>query len=519
MTTAPSRVKNPYPGLRPFEEDESDLFFGREKQTDELLRRLGRARFLAVIGTSGSGKSSLVRAGLLPALRGGLLTAAGSRWRVALLRPGGDPIDSLASALHAALYPDGSDDRLLVEMLGITLRRSSLGLVEATRQSHLAPHENLLIVVDQFEELFRFGHAWTQSAMENPAAAFVHLLLEAVRQSEVLIYVLITMRSDFLGDCAQFRDLSEVVNEGLYLIPRMTRDQLRLAITAPSAVDGAGMAPRLLQQLLNDVNDDPDQLPVLQHALMRTWHNWQSKRGESTAIDLEDYEATGGMAQALSRHADEAWEELSQDAAGPSKGLAKRLFQCLTEKGPDNREVRRPTRLRDLCLILCADANTVRTIIERYREEDRAFLMPPRRVPLDENTVVDDGGRLRLLLDPPPKPFPFADEALVRDCTGASQRPPGWKVEAKQPCGTIPSCSWLWSGARPPNRLRPGRNDMTPGSPWPHISWIAAYRIESRKPEDKRQRSESKRNLAGGRRKRNERRLRMAADASGFTAF
>ncbi len=386
---APPRIKNPYPGLRPFEADESDLFFGRETQTDDLLRRLGCSRFVAVVGTSGSGKSSLVRAGLLPALRGGFLLASGSHWRIAVLRPGGSPIESLASALHAAIYPDAGGDRFVEEMLEITLRRSSLGLVEAAHQARLEAHENLLIVVDQFEELFRFGQVWAQSATQNSAAPLVHLLLEAVRQSEIPVHVMITMRSDFLGDCAQFRDLSEAINDGLYLIPRMTRDQLRLAITAPAAVCGTAMTPRLVQQLLNDVNDDPDQLPVLQHALMRTWNKWQNKVGDSDTIDVGDYEATGGMAEALSRHANEIWEELSDDPAGANKELAKKMFQCLTEKGPDSREVRRPTPFRDLCRVLAADSSLVKSIIEHYRDDDRAFLTPPRLTPLDEGSVID----------------------------------------------------------------------------------------------------------------------------------
>jgi WD40 repeat protein len=382
-------MKNPYPGLRPFEEGESDLFFGRESQTDELLRRLGRSRFVAVVGTSGSGKSSLVRAGLLPALRGGSLVAAGSHWRIAVLRPGGDPINSLGLALHVSLYSNSIQDHYVREMLETTLCRSSLGIVEAVRQARLDPHENLLIVVDQFEELFRFrpvGARWTP---RDSAAGFVHRLLDAVRQRNIRIYVLITMRSDFLGDCAQFRDLSEVINDGLYLIPRMTRDQLRLAIKAPAAVDGVGMTPRLVQELLNDVNDDPDQLPVLQHALMRTWHEWQNKLGGPMPIDLEDYKAIGSMAEALSRHADEAWEQLSDDAPSCKKQLAKKLFQCLTEKGPDNREMRRPTRLLDLCRILGTDEDVVRTVVEHYREEDRAFLMPPCHMVLDENSFID----------------------------------------------------------------------------------------------------------------------------------
>jgi WD40 repeat protein len=389
MIIARSVIKNPYPGLRPFEESDSDLFFGRETQTDELLRRLGRSRFLAVIGTSGSGKSSLVRAGLLPALNGGMLTTAGSHWRIAVLRPGGDPIESLASALGPALYPNPLEGLGDGAMLETTLRRSSLGLVEAVRQARLPDHENLLVVVDQFEELFRFRQTVAMSSELDPAANLVHLILEAARQSKIPIYVLITMRSDFLGDCARFRDLSETINDGLYLIPRMTRDQLRLAITAPAAVNGVSMTPRLVQQLLNDVNDDPDQLPVLQHALMRTWNQWQNAVTGSHSIDLVEYEATGGMAESLSRHANEAWEELSDDISGPNKELAKKMFQCLTEKGPDNREVRRPKHLRDLCRILAAEEDVVRGVIERFREAERAFLMPPQGTPLKEYSVID----------------------------------------------------------------------------------------------------------------------------------
>jgi hypothetical protein len=143
-------------------------------------------------------------------------------------------------------------------------------------QQRLAADENLLLVVDQFEELFRFQ---SMSGGEE-AAAFVNLLLEAARSRTASIYVVLTMRSDFLGDCAQFRDLPEAINDGQYLIPRMSRSQRRQAIVGPVAVGAAArgqpvaMTPRLVQCLLNDVGDNPDQLPVLQHALMRTWDTW-----------------------------------------------------------------------------------------------------------------------------------------------------------------------------------------------------------------------------------------------------
>src|SRR5438034_319879 len=158
MTPATVPRFNPFPGLRPFLAEEDYLFFGREEQTAELLSLLRRSRFLAVLGTSGSGKSSLVRAGLLPSLYGGIMTQAGSEWRVALFRPGHDPIGNLARALSAKSVFGGDDEDRNVQrtITEATLRRSALGLVEATRQARMAAHENLLVVVDQFEEIFRF---------------------------------------------------------------------------------------------------------------------------------------------------------------------------------------------------------------------------------------------------------------------------------------------------------------------------------------------------------------------------
>jgi ABC-type glutathione transport system ATPase component len=157
-----SRLERPFPGLRPFETEESIFFFGREAQTAELLRRLSESRFLAVTGDSGCGKSSLVYAGLLPALHRGYLVNATTRWRVATLRPGNDPI----SALAAALAKKGALDALDQEKLRSLLKNGSGGLADAVRQAGFASGESLLVVADQFEELFRF-------ATENPAATAV----------------------------------------------------------------------------------------------------------------------------------------------------------------------------------------------------------------------------------------------------------------------------------------------------------------------------------------------------------
>ncbi len=379
---------NPFPGLRPFESNEEHLFFGRDGQSDDLLRRLRRSRFLAVLGTSGSGKSSLVRAGLLPSLYGGIMTQAGSAWRVALFRPGHDPIGNLARALSSKSVFGGSDEERDVQttITQAILRRSGLGLVEAARQARMPAHENLLVVVDQFEEIFRFRRTTKKDGAEDEAAAFIKLLLEAKNQSDVPIYVVITMRSDFLGDCAQFRDLPEAINDGQYLIPRMTRDERREAIVGPVAVGGGDISPRLVNRLLNDVGDNPDQLPILQHALMRTWDFWMHRRRDGEPLDLQDYEAVGTMTDALSRHADEAYNDLADDR---SRLIAEKLFKNLTEKGPDNREIRRPSRVKEICAIAEASPAEVIAVIELFRQPGRSFLMPPSIVELNAESLID----------------------------------------------------------------------------------------------------------------------------------
>jgi hypothetical protein len=387
VETVRSALANPFPGLRPFRQAEADLFFGRDRQSDELVRRLAGKRFLAVLGTSGSGKSSLVRGGLLPSLEGGLMAEAGTHWLMAILRPQDDPIGFLARALvEAGVLTDrelpGDAAAGVVET---TLRRSSLGLVEVARLARLEPHENLLILVDQFEELFRFADLATERGTDDEAKSFVKLLLAAA-ETDVPVYVVITMRSDFLGDCDRFPGLPEAITDSPYLTPRPTRDELQAAITGPVGVRGGRIAPALVQRLLNDVGDDPDQLPILQHALMRAWDHWQHDDPDTRPIDLSDLEAIGGMAEALSQHAEEAYGSLAGER---ERTIAERLFKCLTEKGHDNRELRRPTPLSRVAAIASVDPAEVVRVVDVFRAPGRSFLMPPHDVELDADSVID----------------------------------------------------------------------------------------------------------------------------------
>ena len=376
------QIRNPFPGLRPFEFGDNHLFFGRDEQTTELTTRLRKNRFVAVVGTSGSGKSSLVRAGLLPELLSGTMAAAGSSWETAIMRPGGDPLTNLANAIvEADLYDPEEED--INSQVRATLTRSGLGLVEAMRQSDLPEGANFLLVVDQFEEIFRFRRS--DDATDEQAAFFVNLLLEASAQADLPLYIIITMRSDFLGECSQFPRLADTVNEGEFLIPRLNRDQRKEAIVGPVKVAGGGITDRLLLRLLNDIGDDPDQLPILQHALMRTWDLYEAQ-GADGELDLEHYNSTGGMTEALSRHADEVYSEQPDNE---HRRLAEKLFKSLTEKVDANRGIRRPMALSELLDICGGEEDHLRDVIDSFRRTGCTFLMPAGESAITLKTIID----------------------------------------------------------------------------------------------------------------------------------
>jgi len=384
-------ISNPFPGLRAFEEDEDVLFFGREKQVDELVTKLRTTRFIAVVGSSGSGKSSLIKSGLIPSLQSGFMSGAGSSWRICSFRPGNNPIVNLVDALvtPGVLNEIENSDQLETQkaITESTLRRSSSGIVEVYKQSGISKNNNLLILVDQFEEIFRFSKFESDSKDgKRDSIAFINLLLRATSQKDFPVYIVFTMRSDFLSDCTAFRGLPEAINSGNYLVPRMTREERKEAITGPIAVANGKISQRLLNLLLNDVGDNPDQLPILQHSLMRTWDLWKKKGKSEGEIDFVDYEAIGTMQNALSQHAEEAYSELTTER---ERTICENIFKALTDKGSDSRGIRRPSSMSDLCEISNASFEEVAHVIEIFRKPGRAFLMPPINISLTESSIID----------------------------------------------------------------------------------------------------------------------------------
>ena len=383
------QTANPFPGLRPFNIDESHLFFGREGQSDEVLLKLSKNRFVGIIGPSGSGKSSFIYCGVMPILYGGFLTDASPNWEVIVTRPGAGPIDNMAEALlknnKEYTSSEVEEKKIKRTIFSTLLRSSSLGLVEAIEQTRRNADVNYLVLVDQFEELFRFKDSHDANSI-NETLAFVNLLIEAANYPDAPIYVAVTMRSDFIGDCAQFPELTRKINDSHYLIPQLTRDQKRKAIEGPMAVGGAKIAPRLVQQLLNDLGDNPDQLPILQHALMRTWSYWSSYRDfADEAVDLKHYEAIGTMSEALSMHANEAFDELTEE----QKHVCEILFKAITEKRGENFGIRRPTRLNEIAAIADVSENEIIDVVDKFREPGRSLLTPSHGTQLHSKSMID----------------------------------------------------------------------------------------------------------------------------------
>jgi energy-coupling factor transporter ATP-binding protein EcfA2 len=374
-------VQNPFVGLRPFESGDSLYYFGRKQQTRALLKQLHANRFVAVVGSSGCGKSSLVRAGLIPNLEAGFMVQDRDLWKIAIFKPGDSPLRNLAAAMVSAGGVPGTAEATPA-LLERMRRQGSQALVQQARSIPDGDENNLLIVVDQFEELFRFQQDRTTQVREE-AADFVASLLNLAAQKETPIYVVLTMRSDFLGHCDAFQGLPEAMNNSQYLVPRLTRQQRREAIMGPIRLAAANMTPRLLDRLLNEALDTRDDLPVLQHVLMRTWNVWaQDGKGP---IDLEHYEKTGTIQQALSIHADEALTGLDEE----SLKIARRMFQALTETDGANRRIRRPAYLHQLAAV-CGKRvapESIMSLIQRFNAEERNFLVLSSAIAHDDPLI------------------------------------------------------------------------------------------------------------------------------------
>lgn len=383
-----SQLKNnPFPGIRNFDVSEHDLFFGRERQISEIIEKLHERRFISVIGASGSGKSSLIRAGVIPELFNLNRTRSDSEWlEYVIFRPGDSPIKNLGSAIFDVFRNSNYKSDYSLEDINAILASSPSGIVNVLSGINLDKTKKIIIVIDQFEEIFRYHQARKDIYSKETIGRFIELLLNARQDSNYKIYITLIMRSDFIDDCAEYKLLFDLIKEGNYLVPKMNEEELIKAVTKPILLSSAKISDRLVERLISDVNTEQEQLPILQHSLMRTWNFWNSTESFDNPIDIPHYEAIGTVNHALSIHGEEVFNSLPNDR---SKQITEKVFKALTELGPDGRGIRRPTTLGEICQLANAGEDEVADIAELFRNDSCAFLMPASNITLEHDTVLD----------------------------------------------------------------------------------------------------------------------------------
>jgi hypothetical protein len=389
-----SQRRTPYVGLLPFQDADRHFFFGRDRHVDELLKRIARQdqHFVAIVGESGCGKSSVVRAGMIPQLRTGRLVEAGSNWRSITFTPGRtNPFAAFAAALSETIAEPCHteiENELRAGNMGALLRDVGKSLsVEPGQETRW------LVVVDQFEELFDQGI--------EPAAArdFVRSLLASVDESN--IYVAITLRAERVGDCARFDRLSKAVFGGLYLVPPLEISELRQAIRGPAAIFGFEVAEELVTRLIDDpLRRDRDYLPLMQQTLVRIWEvAWQVCNFDPAAprvLTLNSYRKASGSDQSdefdvrkpLGCELDELYAQLcspsgsSVAAPVPMDIAIERVFRQFVLTPSNERagahSVRSMATLGELSQLLEPltgnGMNAAKAVVDQFRKAD--FLIP-----------------------------------------------------------------------------------------------------------------------------------------------
>jgi WD40 repeat protein/DNA-binding SARP family transcriptional activator len=377
----------PYKGLDFFDEVDADLFFGREDLTAQLVRRVrdclapddGGGRVLTVIGASGSGKSSIVRAGLIPALKGKRFPGdAQSAWPAFLgpihvITPTAHPLEALALSLTRAAESVTATATLMED------------LAHDPRSLHLAATcmaQPMLLVVDQFEELFSLCHA------EGERKAFVDNLLYAAQAAGPTL-VIIVLRADYYAQCAPYENLRQALCRRQLYIGAMPVEALRRAIEEPARSGGWVLEPGLVEVLLRAVGDEPGALPLLSHALLETW---RQRRGG--ALTLAGYEASGGVHGAIARTAEALFGQLTPE----QQAVTRHIFLQLTEPGIDQGDLltldtRRRAGLAELTPHP-EDAGVVRTVLERLADA-RLITIAQETVEVAHEALIREWTRLR----------------------------------------------------------------------------------------------------------------------------
>jgi WD40 repeat protein/serine/threonine protein kinase/DNA-binding SARP family transcriptional activator len=372
-------TENPYKGLQAFAETDADDFYGRDSLVDELVAAVGDHRLVAVVGPSGIGKSSVVKAGLIPALRKGALPRS-EQWVISDMFPGSYPFEEAAAALLRVAVERPDD---LVEELA----RDELGLRRVAKRI-LPPGSELLLVVDQFEELF------TLTAEEEMRRRFLDGLTALAADARSRMRVVVTLRADFLDHPLRYPEFGEQLREGMVAVTAPSEDELAQAIERPAKRVGVRFEPGLVSRIVADVHERPGALPLLQYALTELF-----AARTSDMLTAEGYVSTGGVVGALGRRAEELYARL--DPTG--RAACRQVFLRLVSVDRAAQDTRRRVRRRELRQ-LELEPDALEAILVRYGKHrllsfDREPLTRTPTVEVAHEAILSQWDRLRAWIE------------------------------------------------------------------------------------------------------------------------
>ena len=380
---AENRNFNPFPGLRPFSSEESDWFFGRDVEMEEIYTKLLNNRFITLIGSPGCGKTSLINCGVIPLVRHHHIDGE-SQWRIISFRPGNDPMGNLAIAISEELSASGQSHTDW-KTIQSELFDNPDGIGAALRRFISNPQEKVLLVIDQFEELFRLAAKGKKEIVAASVAKFVGLMVDVINQPDENIFSIISLRSDFIGDSSRYHGLTQLINNSNYLVPELSPENFRRVMEGPVINAGAKLDPQLVSALLFDLGGRPEQLPAVQHVMMRTWDHWQMMAEPDRPVSVTDYEAAGKLSMAMENHATEIYAGLTVK----DKKICEVLFKAITEKSQDNRGFRNPTSVNTIKYIAGCTVDELLDVVEKFRHPSVCFITPHPHQTLREDSMID----------------------------------------------------------------------------------------------------------------------------------
>jgi WD40 repeat protein/serine/threonine protein kinase/DNA-binding XRE family transcriptional regulator len=341
-------LENPYKGLRAFTEADAEQFHGRSSLIQELFAQLSEetelVRFLAIVGPSGSGKSSVAKAGLVPALRRGGLPGS-ENWFILDLMPGAHPWEEVEAALlRVAVNPP--------ETLLNQLQDGDRGLLRAVNR--VLPDDvetELVLIIDQFEEIF------TLVEDEEVREQFLNSLVTAVLDQRSRLRVILTLRADFYDRPLQYLDFGDLLRQRTVSVLPMTPDELEQAINKPALESGVHLEPGLAATIIREVGDQPGTLPLLQYVLTELF-----EERNKNLMTLAAYEAIGGVTGALAQRADEIYNKLDENG----RFATRQLFLRLITLGEGIEDTRRRVRLSELEAIQTSEVFEISEVLEEY---------------------------------------------------------------------------------------------------------------------------------------------------------